>query len=303
MRIYNPSLGKFLSVDPITAKYPELTPYQFASNSPIWMIDIDGLEGEPYSTMPYSKPSDRLGEQNTHWGWATSSSAGQADQQADRYGARISGVKYYTYTLPWITYYLWQKPIFTIVNATNVNNNVFPGAPVPQPPLTVARTIGFVPMVAGLSAAGVAQVNVVAALAQPIVNTQFTGPAVPQPITTAIVIDNEGLPITTTTQNIVQPIQQTIINSTISITMQTSLAIGDARAVPLLNARFANISMQLQGQGIPAANITMAALTPADFGINGVPNNSIFTITTTTTLANGTQTTTNTRVSDGTYEK
>ncbi|PUZ24221.1 RHS repeat-associated core domain-containing protein [Chitinophaga costaii] len=44
MRIYDPRAGRFLSVDPITAKYPELTPYQFASNSPIDAIDLDGLE-------------------------------------------------------------------------------------------------------------------------------------------------------------------------------------------------------------------------------------------------------------------
>ena len=44
MRIYNPSLGKFLSVDPLSSSYPELTPYQFASNSPIEAIDLDGLE-------------------------------------------------------------------------------------------------------------------------------------------------------------------------------------------------------------------------------------------------------------------
>jgi RHS repeat-associated protein len=44
MRIYDPRLGKFLSVDPITADYPELTPYQFASNSPIDGVDRDGLE-------------------------------------------------------------------------------------------------------------------------------------------------------------------------------------------------------------------------------------------------------------------
>jgi RHS repeat-associated protein len=43
-RIYNPSLGRFLSVDPITKKYPELTPYQFASNTPIQAVDLDGLE-------------------------------------------------------------------------------------------------------------------------------------------------------------------------------------------------------------------------------------------------------------------
>ncbi len=45
MRIYDGRVGRFLSVDPITSKYPELTPYQFASNSPIRLIDIDGLEG------------------------------------------------------------------------------------------------------------------------------------------------------------------------------------------------------------------------------------------------------------------
>jgi len=44
MRIYNPSLGKFLSVDPISSKFPMLSPYQFASNTPIWAIDLDGLE-------------------------------------------------------------------------------------------------------------------------------------------------------------------------------------------------------------------------------------------------------------------
>lgn len=47
MRIYDPRLGKFLSVDPITQKYPELTPYQFASNRPIDGIDQDDLEWCP----------------------------------------------------------------------------------------------------------------------------------------------------------------------------------------------------------------------------------------------------------------
>ncbi|PUZ21863.1 hypothetical protein DCC81_25085 [Chitinophaga parva] len=45
MRIYDSRVGRFLSTDPIAKQYPELTPYQFASNSPIRLIDIDGLEG------------------------------------------------------------------------------------------------------------------------------------------------------------------------------------------------------------------------------------------------------------------
>jgi RHS repeat-associated protein len=44
MRIYDSRLGRFLSVDPLSAKYPELTPYQFASNTPNQAIDLDGLE-------------------------------------------------------------------------------------------------------------------------------------------------------------------------------------------------------------------------------------------------------------------
>jgi RHS repeat-associated protein len=43
-RIYDPRLGRFLSVDPLTQSYPWYTPYQFAGNMPIWAIDLDGLE-------------------------------------------------------------------------------------------------------------------------------------------------------------------------------------------------------------------------------------------------------------------
>lgn len=44
MRIYDPRLGRFLSVDPIAKNFSMLTPYQFAANTPIRAIDLDGLE-------------------------------------------------------------------------------------------------------------------------------------------------------------------------------------------------------------------------------------------------------------------
>jgi hypothetical protein len=44
MRIYDPRLGKFLSVDPLTRDYPWNSTYAFAENSPIANIDLDGLE-------------------------------------------------------------------------------------------------------------------------------------------------------------------------------------------------------------------------------------------------------------------
>jgi len=44
-RIYDSRVARFLSVDPLTGAFPGLTPYQYASNSPIQNIDLDGLEG------------------------------------------------------------------------------------------------------------------------------------------------------------------------------------------------------------------------------------------------------------------
>lgn len=43
-RIYNPSLGKFLSVDPLSKTYPWNSTYAYAENTPIACIDLDGLE-------------------------------------------------------------------------------------------------------------------------------------------------------------------------------------------------------------------------------------------------------------------
>lgn len=43
-RIYNPSLGKFLSVDPLSDEYPWNSTYAFAENKPINGIDLEGAE-------------------------------------------------------------------------------------------------------------------------------------------------------------------------------------------------------------------------------------------------------------------
>lgn len=53
-RIHDPRLGRFLSIDPMSHAISELSPYQFASNTPIMFIDIDGLQGVP-STRPNSR--------------------------------------------------------------------------------------------------------------------------------------------------------------------------------------------------------------------------------------------------------
>jgi RHS repeat-associated protein len=44
MRIYDPRLGRFLSVDPVASEFAWNTPYAFAEDDPINFIDFDGLE-------------------------------------------------------------------------------------------------------------------------------------------------------------------------------------------------------------------------------------------------------------------
>jgi RHS repeat-associated protein len=59
-RIYNPEIGKFLSVDPLSPKYPFYSPYQYAGNTPIKFIDIDGLE--PTEAILHWKVAPKLRE-------------------------------------------------------------------------------------------------------------------------------------------------------------------------------------------------------------------------------------------------
>jgi len=46
-RQYDPRLGKWLSLDPLMAKYPFQSPYAGFNNNPIYFADPSGLEGDP----------------------------------------------------------------------------------------------------------------------------------------------------------------------------------------------------------------------------------------------------------------
>jgi RHS repeat-associated protein len=53
MRIYDPRLGRFLSVDPLLKDFPFYTPYHFAGNSPLKNVDLAGGEDLPYYHADY----------------------------------------------------------------------------------------------------------------------------------------------------------------------------------------------------------------------------------------------------------
>ena len=57
MRYYMPWTCRFISVDPLAAKYPFYTPYQYAGNKPINFIDLDGAE--PADSKQQNNSSDK----------------------------------------------------------------------------------------------------------------------------------------------------------------------------------------------------------------------------------------------------
>jgi len=54
-RIYDPRIGRFLSIDPLTSKYPYNSPYAFSENRIIDCIELEGLEKIYYSVADRNK--------------------------------------------------------------------------------------------------------------------------------------------------------------------------------------------------------------------------------------------------------
>ena len=101
-RMYDGGIARFLTIDPLTKKYPELTPYQFASNTPIQAIDLDGLEaffvhGSVSSSKRYTSNATMVTvlrefagnkSANTNFEWGTYN--GYFNQQGDRFRAAMN---------------------------------------------------------------------------------------------------------------------------------------------------------------------------------------------------------------------
>ncbi|HTA82923.1 MAG TPA: RHS repeat-associated core domain-containing protein [Bacteroidia bacterium] len=74
-RLYDPRLGRFMSIDPLIKKYPMITPYLFASNSPIASIDLMGLEskfavygaGDDHGAAGFKNEANK----DVKWGYST----------------------------------------------------------------------------------------------------------------------------------------------------------------------------------------------------------------------------------------
>lgn len=71
-RMYDSRIARFFAVDPLAPSYPELTPYQFASNTPIWAEELEGLEANYTNEGSTQSTSTDGGPTNTVSGPITS---------------------------------------------------------------------------------------------------------------------------------------------------------------------------------------------------------------------------------------
>ncbi len=62
-RIYDPRIGRWLSLDPLANKYPDVSPYAFSLNNPIRFIDPDGKSPEDVISKSLNALGERLGYQ------------------------------------------------------------------------------------------------------------------------------------------------------------------------------------------------------------------------------------------------
>ncbi|MES2141131.1 MAG: RHS repeat-associated core domain-containing protein [Bacteroidota bacterium] len=61
-RIYDTRLGRWLSLDPLQARYPSISPYAYCANNPIAAIDPDGRAVVPVVTVSYNGPANPANE-------------------------------------------------------------------------------------------------------------------------------------------------------------------------------------------------------------------------------------------------
>jgi RHS repeat-associated protein len=78
-RIYDPRLGRWLSVDPLQSKYSSLSPYNFVGNTPLQAIDPDGR-------LIIFVNGFRLGEYKRSLFWGTNIRPRPWDQERFSYG-------------------------------------------------------------------------------------------------------------------------------------------------------------------------------------------------------------------------
>ncbi len=92
-RNYDPKIGRFPQLDPLTDDYPELTNYQYASNEPIVNIDLDGLEGVPTPGGLWNGSFLQAAKTSAHIGFQIGINAAKLDSNIANRKVEANGIQ------------------------------------------------------------------------------------------------------------------------------------------------------------------------------------------------------------------
>jgi RHS repeat-associated protein len=129
-RNYDPQIGRFPQLDPLTDIYPVLTPYQYASCDPINNIDFDGLEGCVATQGMCGFVGNMV------------KTTSQASKIAGTFSRVLSGVSAATHIWNSTNYIIKtnsNKNLNNQIAASNKLNNYFESMPVGSSPLLLKR--------------------------------------------------------------------------------------------------------------------------------------------------------------------
>ena len=310
-RMHDPRVGRFFAVDPLTAKYPWYTPYQFSGNKVIAWVELEGLEESSTSStlneirayqqnerQKYITPSTApvgspLG--NCLYDWLPSTANQPIDQTRNPTEYKIANPRPGDAWQTFIQYGRWEDPVSTattqnntVVNGQNtqivmngaptvVNNPFVPGAAGPTPTLlnatNNARAIANGPLPAPVTSLG------------PTVQTaNNTGPTV---------VSNDGMTRTTTNVTVQQQnVQVTTANSNVVVVSFNTTLTNTPYASGVLQARFNALNAAAGGGLVYNPGANQYRLTPAQMG--GAVNQAVIGSGLQTTTTNSTTTTTTT---------
>jgi RHS repeat-associated protein len=92
-RIHDAEIGRFLSRDPLAKTYPFYSPYQFAANTPIAAVDLEGLEAAiKIRSQWYERKIKKAVNANDIREAARLTMLAYGDPAKDKYGRKMFGI-------------------------------------------------------------------------------------------------------------------------------------------------------------------------------------------------------------------
>ena len=285
-RMHDPRIGRFFAIDPLAAKYPWYTPYQFSGNKPIQFVELEGLEEADPNAASKEQTNSTVNQMNMYRQYERKKFENPGLPEAFPLGDPLQDYmlldksRTIDYTRNpqkmWIpgclqtpgvfcTYYQyggWETTVQSFSETSKPVTSVSAGAPVfgplvPIGPPIVNAFVADSPLTApAFNGAMTSAINtaIAAPAPMPIMGTLPIGPGTPGPVitvsNTTIVDGLTTVNTLVTQQNFVRTVNSTVFNNSISFNVNSAAA-PNAATIGFMNIREATIRSTFNNPFVP----------------------------------------------------